>query len=206
MSVETRINRIIAGLAIAVVLLILLIIFGVTLLTRKDGRPPLGQRSPVEALAYCGSDQDKLCVLSFTQDNTGQMLVQFQTPNPYYPEFILSIAFNGQENTYECERGKQAQPIMLCRGMMQVPGEVMQFKVVSKNWGTLLAEGRFAIIGIALATPEEIATATLEGLTGTPSPMPTLFLPRQTPTVRPTRTPSTPSYPNPSYPNPTSYP
>jgi hypothetical protein len=200
MSTDTRIKWIIAGLAISVVFVILLIFYGITRFTHKDGRPPFGQRAPVETLSYCGSEQDKLCIVSFSQGGDGQMLVNFQTPNPYYPEFVLSIAFNGQEATYECERGEQAQATMICRGVMQVPGEVMQFKVVSKNWGTLLAEGRFAIIGIALATPEDIPTATIEGLAGTATPM---FL---LPTRTPTGTPPTPSYPNPSYPNPTSYP
>ena len=206
MSVDNRINRIVAGLAISIVLILLLIYFGATLFTKKgEPRPRLGNRSPVETLAYCGTDEDKLCIVSFNQDDLGQMLVNFQTPNPYYPEFILSITFNGQENLYGCERGEQPPNSMLCSGAMQVPGEILQFKVVSKNWGTLLAEGNFAIIGIALATPENIPTVTDEGFIDTPAPTPVFPTARSTFTPFPTRTPATPSYPNPSYPNP-SYP
>lgn len=209
MSLDNRINRIIAGLAISIVLIILLIYFGATLFTRKgEPRPRLGNRSPVETLAYCGTDDPKLCIVSFNQDDLGQMVVNFQTPNPYYPEFILSITFNRQENLYGCERGKQPLNSMICSGVMQVPGEILQFKVVSKSWGTLLAEGNFAIIGIALATPENIPTATIEGLTSTPATVtPGFPTARPTFTPFPTQTPATPSYPNPSpsYPNP-SYP
>lgn len=207
MSVDARINRIILGLVIGVLIVILITALGVTLLVRGGfkERPRIDQRSPIETLSYCGTQQGRLCVNSFSQSDDGLMLVNFSTPNPYYPEFILNISFNGDEYKYECERDEAPQTGMTCSGIMQVPGTVMDFQVISKNRGTLLAEGRFAIIGIALAAPEDVPTATMEGLSNIPvtptvTPMFITILPTPSSTI-----PILPSYPNPSYPNP-SYP
>jgi hypothetical protein len=85
-------------------------------------------------------------------------------------------------------------------------GEVLQFSIFSLKEDVLLAEGNFAIIGLALGTPEVASSPTI-GTPSTPSPTEVVIL--QTPTgvrLTPTRTPTLPpSYPNTSYPNP-SYP
>jgi hypothetical protein len=84
-----------------------------------------------------------------------------------------------------------------CVGASQAPGEILNFKIISKEQGALIAEGDFAIIGIALYTPEPASTATIP-VTATATATPTA---PQFHTLTPVRTASPPSYPN-----PTSYP
>ena len=91
-------------------------------------------------------------------------------------------------------------------------GEILQFLIISTREDSLLAEGNFAIIGLALPTPEDDLTAVItptpqDEMTATVSP--TEAGPFGTVTAAPTRPKSTPSpsYPNPPYPNPSpSYP
>ena len=195
-------NRLIAGLAILVILLILVVYLLVRFIPEGNDPAQVGHRSPLSGLTYCGAEGDILCVVSFTQEVDGAMQVNFQTPHASFPEFILQIIHNGEESTYECEEVEDAPTSIHCTGASQVPGQVLQFKVISKHRGTLLAEGKFAIIGIALVTPEILSTGTLETLTVTPTGTATaagIFTPT------PTRGTPTPTIPSPSYPNP-SYP
>ncbi len=187
-------NRLIAGLIILLVVFILICYFLITLFPLRKEPPKIGQHALVETFAYCDAEHHGLCVVSFSQDRDGGMQINIQTPYAYYPEIVVKIEHNGEESTYECQRVDPASPGMLCTGAPQVLGEVLQFKVISKNWGTLLAEGEFAIIGLALFTPEPVLTTTLQ-VTGTA-------------TVTPVFTTSTPPWTAspPSYPNPTSYP
>jgi hypothetical protein len=194
----TNRNRLIAGLAIVLVLLTLIIYSVIRIRPRGVAGPQVGHRSPAETLTYCGAEQNKLCIVAFSQEVDGSLQVNFETPYAFYPEFILTINHNGEESTYECQRVEATSTGVVCTGKPQVPGEVMEFKVISKYWGTVFAEGRFAIIGIALFTPGVESTGTLEA----PTELVTQTLEFVTPTPIPTatrRTP-TPSYPNPSYP------
>jgi hypothetical protein len=199
----TNRHRLVGGLVILLVLVALILYSLMASLHKKVQQPHVYHRSPVDALTYCGAELDKLCIISFSQEVDGDMQISFQTPFLYYPEFLVKINHNGEESNYECQRVEANSTSVVCNGKPQVLGEVLEFRVFSKNWGTLLAEGNFAIIGIALFTPEVEVTATLEGGIETPTITPT-FAPRfNTPTA--TQTALTPSYPNPSYPNP-SYP
>ena len=72
--------------------------------------------------------------------------------------------------------------------------EVLQFLLISVDGEVTLAEGRFAIIGLALSTPDLAELSPTVDLTASATPGGS-----RTPT--PIRTPATPSYPNP-YPNP----
>jgi hypothetical protein len=195
----TNRNGLIAGLVILLVLVGVILYSLFHFGTQRPGQPQVGHRSPIDALTYCGVEQNKLCIISFSQNVDGGMQINFQTPFAFYPEFIVKITHNEEEITYECERVEATSTAFVCTGKPQVPGEVMEFKVFSKNWGNLLAEGRFAIIGIALLTPVGESTATMAGFgTGTPLETLTVTPPFDTPTPMPTAL--TPSYPNPSYP------
>ncbi len=198
-------NWLIIGLVI--LLAVATLVFSILrLLSRRVDRPQLGHRTPIAELAYCGTDLNQLCIVSFTQSIDGSLQVNFQIPDFFYPDFILAINNNGQESTYACERGDNRFTTVICRGASQVPGQTLEFQAISKDSGTLLAEGSFAIIGIALVTPEAASTATVQSTetpTETETPTPTLPL-FKTPTA--TLMPTVPAYPNPtSYPNP-SYP
>lgn len=199
MSADTHTNwsRWIAGILVAVVLLILVFFSVIRSSLGRAGEPQVGHRSPVARLAYCSPQDDKLCIVSFSQVEDGAMQVNFQVPHPFFPEFILVIDRYGVESSYECQRAEGLTTRVTCSGAPQVPGEILQFKVISKSRGRLLAEGKFSIIGIALSTLEIIPIPTLGEATGTPTVTPT-GTPLRTPT--PVRTAPSPSYPNPSYP------
>jgi hypothetical protein len=196
-DIQTSRNRLIAGIAVLVILLLAAVIFLLSSIRQRAEAPPIGHRSPVASLDYCGPDDRKLCVVSFSQIVDGDMQVNIHTPRVFYPKFVLLINRFGVESTYECSKENPLSHNAECFGPPQIPGEVLQFKIVFKEQGTLVAEGKFAIIGVALSTPEISSTSTPEELiTETPTLSP--VLPNRTPI--PTHTVPVTSYPNPSYP------
>jgi hypothetical protein len=90
------------------------------------------------------------------------------------------------------------------------PGETLQFTLVSIEDNTVLAEGKFAIIGLLLPNPEQEVTTTPSAtvspaVTEAPVATPTAFfletitpIPTQPFQVTPTSSATMPSYPNPS--------
>lgn len=200
MSLDIRTNRSrwIAGLLILVIFILLAVVFVVQFIQKRaeGSGPRVGHRSPIAALAYCGAEDRELCIVSFSQIIDGGMQVYIQTPRVFYPPIILVINRYGVESTYECQKVEPLANRVVCEGAPQAPGEILQFKIIFKEQGTLVAEGKFAIIGIAISTPAVIPTATL---TGTPTATPTGAPTRRTPTPSRT-TPSPSSYPNPAYP------
>jgi len=193
----TNRTRLIAGAVLLLVILLLTVYYLIAFAFQGKGGPQVGHRLPIETLTYCGVDQNKLCIVSFSQEVDGGMQVNFQTPYAFFPGFLLKIIHNGEENNYECERDEAAFTTVVCTGAPQVPGEVLEFRVISKKLGTVVAAGKFAIIGIALFTPVVETTGTSETPTVVPTGLPSLTPVPATPI--PTLTPPT-SYPNPSYP------
>ena len=203
MLADVRINRNwwIAGTAVAVIFLILVIFSALRYFQGRPQEPLTGYRLPIAELAYCAPQDDQLCIVSFSQLEDGAMQVNLQLPDSTYPQFTLVINRFGEDSIYECKRAARLSTSVVCTGASHAPGEVLQFKIFSKNQGTLLAEGKFAIIGIAIFTPEGVSTGTLEGtITATPSGTPAAPLTPGLPT--PTGITSTPTPPTPSYPNP----
>jgi hypothetical protein len=207
-DIHTQRRWLIAGVAILVVILLLVLFAIFRSVQPRDSRPLLGHRSPAARLAYCSPGDSGLCIVSFGQIVGGDMLVNFQIPRLAYPEFSLIINRYGVESVYQCKKVKGLSTGVTCTGPSQVPGEVLLFKVISTKDGGLLAAGSFSIIGIALSTPEGGPTDTETPLATEPpateTEMPTMTAIPLLPTV----TPGTPtvSYPPPSYPNPTAYP
>ena len=192
-------NRLIAGVSIAVLLIILL---GYGLIQRQKGEPQANQRSPLAKLAYCSSENVRPCIVSFSLDSAGNMLVNILTSGTDFPAFYLKIIHEAGESIYECQKVKNFPANLYCTGEEMQVGKIFQFLLVSKSDETLLAEGNFAIVGLALPTPEAEDQLTL-------TISPTVEQPVETATVAPTTVKSTPSpsYPNPPYPNPSpSYP
>jgi len=190
-------NRLIIGVAILVGLIFLLLY---ALIQGRNGQPRAGQKSPLAELAYCNSDNVRPCIVSFSLDSDVKMLVNILTPGSSFPAFYLQIVHERGESIYECQKVGKLPANIYCTGEEMQVGKLLQFLLISKNDNTILAEGRFAIIGLALPTPEDQLTASL---TLTPTEE------QGSVTATPTRVKSTPSpsYPNPSYPNPSpSYP
>jgi hypothetical protein len=193
-EIQTSRNRLIAGIAILAILLLIPIVALLLSLRPREPEPHIGRRSPVAELSYCGAEERVLCIVSFSQIVDGAMQVNLQTPRVFYPPIVLLIDRYGVESIYECHKPEPLSPQVVCDGPPQVPGEVLQFTVFFRDPGTVVAEGKFAIIGVALSTPEGLLTPT-ETATAAATPTPTA---RRTPT--PVRTAPATSYPNPSYP------
>jgi hypothetical protein len=131
------------------------------------------------------------------------MLVNILT-DASFPDFYLKIIHSQGESIYQCRAVKQFSTSVYCTGRVLPLGEVFQFFILSIDDNSLLAQGNFSIIGMALSTAEIFVSSP----GGTPSPSTAVSLTaglstmtptpgRGTPTQTPTRT-RTPSYPNPS--------
>lgn len=194
-----RKSWIVAGIVIAALLVI-----GVLLLLNvlpKDTMDTV-QNVPVLNLAYCTEQQVKPCVVSFSTDAEGRMLVNILLPNLSYPGFYLKVRRGEAETKYNCQRVKEAINNAYCTGEKLPPGEALHLMLFSIKDKILIAEGELSIIGlayptvgIAVVTPED--TVTMPAMTSTETPT-SLF-------ILPTFTKTPPSYPGPTYPNP-SYP
>jgi hypothetical protein len=148
-------------------------------------------------------------------DADGKMLVSLLTPTSSYPDFYLTIGNDTITNKYECQKVEEFPTHVYCTGAEMYPGEALQFTLISMADDTVLAEGRFAIIGLLLFNPNVEATKTptltetvidIETVQPTETSTAILFQTlTPSPTIRPWIT-STPTQSPPSYPNPTSYP
>lgn len=203
-------KKMIVGISIAVVLVVLVIAGVVYLFLRFKAQPQAKQRELISELVYCNSHDLRPCIVSFSVDADGNMLVNLLIPASNYPDFYLTISNGVVENRYECEQVEDFPTNVYCTGAEMVPGKPLQFNIIALEDETILAEGNFAIIGLQLPNPAEeatvtaLATETFDSF-GTPTPLMLDFL-TPSPTRRVTAT-RTPSYPNPtSYPNRTAYP
>ena len=198
-------NRLIAGGALG--FLVLLIIAGLILLSRelRSRQTQVNQREPLQGLGYCDSNQVTPCIVSFSRDSEGKMLVNILTEGTSFPDFYLKIIHSQGESVYQCLKVKNFSTSVYCTGKVLPLGEMFQFYILSIDDNSLLAQGNFSIIGMALSTVEIFASSS-GGTPGTPVAPPTLSLTgdfsTSTPELgigTPTRTPTrTPSYPNPS--------
>jgi len=186
-------KRLIQGISVSV--LLILIISGLALFKGWQSRQVyVGQRFPLQRLAYCSSDQVTPCIVSFSLDSNGKMLVSFLTTGAFYPDFYLKIKRGEEQHIYGCQKVNKFATSVYCIGATLPLGEVFQFSIFSIKEDVLLAEGDFAIIGLAIGTPIVFASPTL-GTASTPSPTEEVFLQTPTATPRFTLTPPT-SYPN----------
>lgn len=174
-------KRLILGIAILAVL-VLLTISGLVFREWRNNRARVDQRFPLQGLKYCTSYPVTPCVVSFSQDSQGNMLVSLLTEGAFYPDFYLKIKAGETDHIYVCEKATPFATSVYCTGKALPVGEELQFYVISINGDVVLAQGNFPIIGMALAAP------------GVFLPTPTISLSGDvTPEVTPS--PSYPSYP-----------
>jgi hypothetical protein len=151
-------NRLIVGLVILVVLMILMISGSVILLReRNGGQAKVGHRVPIPSLRYCSSNQVRPCVLSFNLDSDENMWINLLIDRSS-PSFYVKIKYQLGENIYQCRKTQGSATSVSCIGKAIPAGETLQFLLISRSKDTILAEGRFPIIGLALATPEDAPT------------------------------------------------
>ena len=185
-------NRLIAGLGLLAVFIIIGII-GIRLSLRsRTPTEQAGKRTLITELAYCNSNDIKPCIVSFGLYVDGRMRIDINTPSISYPNSYLTIGSASATNRYECKKKPDLPTQVVCTGAQMYPGEILQFTLIASDDDRVLAEGKFAIIGLLMFTPGPEATETLEP-TETPTPTP-LTIPTAT---RRTRGTGTPSYPNP---------
>ena len=204
-------QRLVMGIGIAF-LLIVSIAGLIRLSTEWQGRQTqVSWRQPVSGLAYCDSNQVTPCIISFSLDRKGEMLVNILADDPLFPAFYLKVKHDDGESIYPCQEVQGFSTSVYCIGKALPVGNVFQFFILALDDNRLLAQGNFSIIGMALSTVEVFSSANA-GTPSTPLSVSTTgSLPPQTPTpTGVTRTPTvtrTPSYPNPGtgtpgYPNP----
>jgi len=189
-------KRLILGASLAA-LFILFVVAGLAFF--KRGRPAqVDQRSPLQRLAYCSSDQVTPCIVSFSLDANGKMLVSLLTSGAFYPDFYLKIKQNGEQHIYTCQKASKFATSVYCTGAVLPLGQLFQFSIFSLREDVLLAEGDFPIIGMALGTPVILASGSFSTPPTSSSPTEEFSIQTPTPgqpTLIPTRT-LTPSYPN----------
>lgn len=196
-------NHLIAGSAAAILLLLVVIVAGVKLWQSMQEPPHAGQKIFVARLGYCGAEATRPCIVSFSRDGQGNMLVDLLIPSSSFPDFYLIISMEGERYQYECENVEDIPTRVRCIGREMFPGELLQFTLFSVEEERVIAEGQFTIIGLLLSTSVAGASESTPFPTEFSTPV---FLEGFTPVVRtPTPTATLSSYPNPSYPNP-SYP
>jgi hypothetical protein len=152
-------NRLILGITISALLIILVISGSALLRNWNSSRAGTGKREPLAGLGYCSSTQVKPCILSFGLQPDGNMLVDILTDRST-PDFYLKIKSDRGETTYACQKARENSTLVSCTGQTAQLGEVLQFLLISTQEDTALAEGRFPVIGLALATPEIYQTPT----------------------------------------------
>ncbi len=185
------------------VVLVVLALAGVSLLwSRLKTQPQAQKRALISELVYCNSNNLKPCIVSFSMDADGNMLVNLLTPAASYSDFYLTISNASVENRYECQPVDDFPTHIYCTGSEMYPGETLQFTLFSTEDDTVLAEGAFAIIGVLLPNPEEEITETPTAtgiLKATESPTPFLLEILTPVAATATPTPTTPAYPNPTF-------
>ena len=100
-------------------------------------------------------------------------MVNILTPGSAFPAFYLKIVHEKGESIFECQNVEKFPANVYCIGEEMQVGKVLQFLLISKSENELLAEGSFAIIGLALPTPDVLlgtVTATPTRVKSTPSP------------------------------------
>ncbi|MGB8984380.1 MAG: hypothetical protein WCC12_21110 [Anaerolineales bacterium] len=154
-------NRWIAAIVALLVVLMLICISSSILAVRqwqgRQGR--VDQRVPLPGISYCSSRQIKPCVLSFNLNPEGNMVINLLV-NGSLQNFHAQIRHEDEERLYECKKPGRYSNSATCTGEAVAVGQTVELLLVSTDDNSTLAAGRFAIIGLALATPEVYLTPT----------------------------------------------
>ena len=153
-------NRFIMGIVISTAFMVLLISGSVILFNKwSSGSAQINGREPLSRLGYCSSMRGKPCIASFGLDSSANAVINILTTRSF-PDFYLKIKHDVSESIYECQKLRVTSTNVSCVGKPIPPGERLQFLLFSIDEDTLLAEGQFSVIGLALATPEIYSTST----------------------------------------------
>jgi hypothetical protein len=136
-----HVNRKRLILGISITILLILIISGVAWFKGKQsGQAEVSRRFPLQRLGYCSSDQVTPCIVSFSLDSDGKMLVNFLTTGAFYPDFYLKIKQGDVQHIYGCRKASTFATSVYCTGAALPLGQVFQFSIFSLKEDVLLAE------------------------------------------------------------------
>jgi hypothetical protein len=165
-------------------ILVILIVCGVIGYINDSGRVSLTTAETEDTLptdtpaaidlVYCSSPAS-LCVISFGQDNAGNMLIVMRKSIPGLAEFYAKINPTDASDLYICQKVQFTSDIYYCIGSQIPDGTMVTMDVYSKNDDRLVASGRLPVSLEATSMP----VTTIEP-TGTTS-----FSATQTSTVYP---------------------
>ena len=137
-------------------------------------------------LVYCSSPAS-LCIISFGQDNAGNMLIVIRNKIPGLDEFYAKLDPAKPSNLYPCQKVQFASDIYYCLGSLIPDGTMVTMRVYSKSDDQLIASGRIPVSTIATPTPNKTPT---KAATPTTASEPTGTMP-------PSATQTSQAYPNP---------
>ena len=121
-------------------LLVIVILSGLFLFNKwKGSQASVGQRFPLLRLSYCSSDQVTPCIVSFSLDSDGNMLVNFLTTGVFYPDFYLKIKQGEAQHIYVCQKVNKFATSVYCTGAAMPLGDVLQFSIFSIHEDVLIA-------------------------------------------------------------------
>jgi hypothetical protein len=153
-------NQLIVGLFTLAVFLTLAIFGSILLLRQWNSRQvDVGQRQPLQGLSYCSSIQLRPCILSFSVEANGNMVINLLTDRRA-TNVYLKVRQDQRETIYQCQKVEGFSTNLACAGEKLPVGEALSFVIVSSEEDVALAEGTFPIIGLAIATPEIFVTPT----------------------------------------------
>ena len=150
----------IAGAILLDLLIILCIAGSILALNEWESRQGIvAQREPLPGFGYCSASQSRPCILSFNSNPDGTMAINILAKG-YSEDFYVKIRHAEDEHIYTCKKDEKYSIHVSCTGEALPVGETLSFLVISTGDNSVLAEGSFPIIGIALATPEIRITPT----------------------------------------------
>lgn len=136
---------------------------------------------PAAKVTWCDEDASGLCILSFATDSTGQMIINFQIPQPEYPGFRVRGLNRDTANDYICEADAAFPTIVHCAGARTPLGEAVEIEIYPIDGDLLTAGGKFVVTALLVSTPVA-------------APASGTVIPTQTPAATPQ---SGTAYPNP---------
>jgi hypothetical protein len=145
-------------------------------------------------LVYCSSPAS-LCIISFGQDNAGNMLIVIRNKIPGLDEFYAKLDPAEPSNLYPCQKVQFASDIYYCLGSLIPDGTMVTMRVYSKSDDQLIASGRIPVSTVATPTPNKTITPT-KAITPTKTVTPTTAS-KPTGTMTPSATKTSQAYPNP---------
>jgi hypothetical protein len=190
------------------VILCVPLLFGCSVFSVLAPAPASGTQVPIQ-LERCSNYPAALCLDSFGLGQ-GQLLITFYSPAAGSSEFFLKVWQGDAATTYPCTLADASPTTIYCTGPLIPLGTPVKIDLYTKTGRIPLAEGEFALNGLAVPTLPSGEAGTSASPSGTPpgataeiqvSPSRTLpAATAETPALATGTPPSGTAYPNPAYP------